>query len=106
MANKVEKEKFLKYKGKPLVRCGNTLYYGDMNDKYVVMLQILTTKEVDGFESSDRVLIQLLSTDTNLRPRERVIKKSEKQGLYNAMDIGSIWLHRALADEEKEKNKN
>lgn len=96
-------KKFLTYKGKPLVRCGNALYYGNMSDKYVVFLQIMTTKMVNDTEIADRVLIQLLSTDTDLRPRERVIKKSEKQGLYNAMDIGSIWLERSLNEKTAEK---
>ncbi len=88
--------KFLEYRGKPLVRCGNTIYYGNMNDPYVIMLQITSTKTFNDIEVADRVLIQLLNTDPDCRPRERIVKKSEKKGLYNAMDIGTIWLERAL----------
>ncbi len=88
--------KFLEYRGKPLVRCGNTIYYGNMNDPYVIMLQITSTKTFNDMEIADRVLIQLLNTDPDCRPRERIVKKSEKKGLYNAMDIGTIWLERAL----------
>ena len=88
--------KFLEYRGKPLVRCGNTIYYGNMNDPYVIMLQITTTKTFNDMEVADRVLIQLLNTDPDCRPRDRIVKKSEKKGLYNAMDIGTIWLERAL----------
>ena len=33
----------LTYKGKPLVRKDNELYYGRMTDPYVLYLQILTT---------------------------------------------------------------
>ena len=95
MAEK-KKAKFLSYKGKPLVRCGNTIYYGNMNDPYVIMLQITSTKTFNDIEIADRVLIQLLNTDPDCRPRERIVKKSEKKGLYNAMDIGTIWLERAL----------
>ena len=86
------------YKGKPLVRSGNTLYYGHMADKCVVMMQILSTREVHGMTMADRIQVQLLSTDPELRMRDRILKKSEKTGLYNAMDIGSIWLSRALAE--------
>ena len=89
-------EKFLTYKGKPLVRNGNTLYYGDMSEEFVIMIQIVSTKKEGDLEMADKVLVQLLSTDNELRPRERIIKKSEKIGLYNAMDIGAIWLERAL----------
>lgn len=95
MAEK-KKAKFLSYKGKPLVRCGNTIYYGNMNDPYVVLLQIVSSKKVNDLDVADRVTVQLLSTDPDARPKERIIKKSEKKGLYQAMDIGSIWLELAL----------
>ena len=90
---------FLMYKGRPLVRSGNVLYYGNMADKCVVMLQILSTKTVKDMTVADKVQVQLMSTDPELRMKERILKKSEKTGLYNAMDIGAVWLERAL--EEK-----
>lgn len=95
MATKKE-SKFLEYRGKPLVRNGNTIYYGNMNDPFVIILQITGTKTVQDMEVADRVLIQLVSTDPDCRPRDRIVKKSEKKGLYNAMDIATIWLERAL----------
>ena len=97
-AEKAKKPQFLTYKGKPLVRSGNTIYYGDMGDKCVIMIQILTTKKFNDLELADKVTIQLLSTDPDVRPKERILKRSEKHGLYNAMDIGAIWLQRALAE--------
>lgn len=97
-AEKAKKTQFLTYKGKPLVRSGNTIYYGDMGDKCVIMIQILTTKKFNDLELADKVTVQLLSTDPDVRPKERILKRSEKHGLYNAMDIGAIWLQRALAE--------
>ncbi len=91
-----KKEKFLTYKGFPLVRSGKTLYYGNMRDPYVIMLQICSTKQVGDLEVASRVTVQLLDTDPDVRPKDRIVKKSEKQGLYQAMDIASIWLERAL----------
>ena len=96
-AKKAETEPFLMYKGRPLVRSGNTIYYGKMNEEYVVMLQILSTKEENGMTVADKVQIQVIATDPDVRPKDRIVKKSEKTGLYNAMDIGAIWLDRALA---------
>ena len=96
MANDKE---FLTYKGRPLVRKGNEIYYGDMSEKFVILLQIMTTKKEGDLEIADKVLVQLLNTDSDLRPRERIVKKSEKVGLYNAMDIGTIWLERALSNK-------
>lgn len=94
-----KKETLLTYKGKPLVRSGNVLYYGDMAEKCVVMLQILSTKTVGDMAVADKVQVQLLLTDPEVRMKDRILKKSEKNGLYNAMDIGSIWLDRTLAEE-------
>lgn len=97
MAEK-KKAKFLSYKGKPFVRCGNTIYYGNMNDPYVVLLQIVSSKKVNDLDVADKVTVQLLTTDPDARPKDRIIKKSEKKGLYQAMDIGSIWLELALKE--------
>ena len=91
-----KKDEFLMYKGKPLVRCGNTIYYGDLTEKCVVRMQVLTTKTVNGKEVADKISVQLLSTDEELRMKDRILKKSEKQGLYTALDVGAVWLERSL----------
>ena len=85
----------LTYKGKPLVRKDNELYYGRMTDPYVLYLQILTTTPVGEQQVADKVQLMLLSTDTSKAPQERVMRQSTKRGLYNALDIGSIWLQDA-----------
>ena len=88
--------KFLTYKGKPIVRKGNEIYYGNMYESHVVMLKILSTKTVGDMEVAEKVSIQLLATDDTLPATERVVKKSEKIGLYSAMDIAEAWLKREL----------
>lgn len=35
---------FLTYKGRPLVRCGDTIYYGSMTEKFVIKLEIKPRK--------------------------------------------------------------
>ena len=91
-----KKDEFLTYKGKPLVRCGNTIYYGFMDQSHVVMLTILSTKKVNDTEIADKVRIQLIATDITLNPIEAMVKTSEKNGLFEALDLASIWLERAL----------
>ena len=93
-----EKNKFLTYKGRPLVRNGNTIYYGFPKEKYVIMMQILATKPVDDVEVASKVSVQLLNTDPNVSIREKIVKSSEKKGLYAALDIAEVWLARALAE--------
>ena len=90
---------FLMYKGRPLVRSGNMLYYGSMAEDYVIVMQILTTKDANDMTMAEKIQIQLMATDPEIRMKDRIIKKSEKIGLYNAMDIGSIWLERALSEK-------
>ena len=87
----------LTYKGKPLVRKDNELYYGWMSDPYVLYLQVLTTAPVDGQDLPDKVQVTLLSTDRSRSGRERTARQSVRHGLYNALDIGSIWLEKAIA---------
>ena len=96
MADKKEKLPFTMYKGYPLVRCKNDIYYGDPKDPYVVFITILAT---DGSpdEIPTKVSVELLSTDENISIFERSQKKSEKTSLFDALDIGQIWLQRALA---------
>lgn len=90
------KQEFLTYKGKPLVRKGSEIYYGNMDEKYVIMFKIQSTKKVGDLEVADKILVQLMDTDQDTDITKRIVKKSEKNGLYNAMDIGYIWLERAL----------
>lgn len=88
--------KKLIYKGRPLSRKDNLIYYGDMNDKYIVMLQVLDTEPLQDFKLAKRVSVQLQLTDPELRSRDRVVKKGEKEGFYLALDLGAVWLERAL----------
>lgn len=95
-----ENNEFLTYKGHPLVRCGDTLYYGSMADKYIIMLKVLSSKKVEDLDVADKVSVQLMYTDEEMRAKDRIVKTSEKDGLYNAMDLGAIWLERALKDNK------
>ena len=88
--------KKLTYKGRPLRQKDNLVYYGDMSDKYVVMLQIIDTEPLLDLNLAKRVSVQLQLTDPDIRSRDRVVKKAEKEGFYIALDLGAVWLERAL----------
>lgn len=87
----------LMYKGHPLMRKDNLIYYGSMADSHIVMLQILETKKVNDVDIATRVSVQLQLTDPAAKSRDRIVKKGEKAGIYTALDFGCVWLERALA---------
>ena len=86
----------LSYKGHPLRRKDNLIYYGSMADKYIIMLQVMETKKVDDLDVATQVAVQLQLTDPHHKSRDRVVKKTEKDSLYAAMDVASVWLERML----------
>ncbi len=90
-------DEILEYKGHPLMRQNNIIYYGSMSDRYIIMLQILDTEKVKDLDVATRVSVQLQQTSPSVRPQDRIVKKAEKKGLYDALDIGYIWLNRALS---------
>ena len=98
---KSAKAEGLMYKGHPLRRVDNLIYYGTMAEKYIIMMQVLESKKEQDLNVATRVSVQLQLTDPNLKSRDRVDKKSEKDSLYAAMDVAAIWLDRALAGKEK-----
>ena len=87
----------LVYKGHPLRRKDNIIYYGSMADKYIIMIQVMNTRKVKDLDVASKVLVQLQLTDPDLKSRDRVVKKSEKDSLYAAMDVAAVWLDRALS---------
>ena len=91
-----EESKILMYKGHPMMRKDNLMYYGSMADSHIIMLQILETKKVGETDIATRVSVQLQLTDPSVKSRDRVQKKGEKAGLYTALDFGCVWLERAL----------
>ena len=101
-------KKSLMYRGHPLRRKDNIIYYGSMSDTHIIMRQVMGTQPVQPVEGAEtteelnvanKVSVQLQLTDPTVKSRDRVIKKTEKNSLYAAMDVASIWLERALARE-------
>ncbi len=89
-------EKFYTYKGYPLVRNGDQIYYGYMSDPYVIWIQILGTEEKDGEKLTSKV--RVIQMDTNEPdPMKAFVKNTEREcGLYEALDIANVWLEKAL----------
>ncbi len=84
--------KYLEYLEKPLVREGNTICYGDMNEKCILVLEIMSYKEVGGRQLPKDVFIQVIES----HDPTKIIKQGKKEGLYDAFSIGLVWLDLAL----------
>ena len=91
-----EEKELLSYKGHPLMRKDNMIYYGSMADSHIIMMQILETKKEGDADIATRVSVELQLTDPNVRAKDRIVKKSEKDGFFTALDVGCVWLNRAL----------
>ena len=87
----------LTYKGLPLVRTEDEMYYGNPGEKVIVYLKVLSTKQVGNQTVSDKIHVSLISTDTSLDPIRRMKKQGIKNGLYNALDVGAVWLASELS---------
>ena len=92
-----DEKTILQYKGHPLMRKDNMIYYGSMADSHIVMLQILETKKVKDTDIATKVSVELQLTDPNLRSRDRVVRSTEKGSMAEAMEFATIWLERALS---------
>ncbi|MDO4459818.1 MAG: hypothetical protein Q4C42_07040 [Clostridia bacterium] len=97
--------KFPTYKGRPLVRSGDKIYYGSMKGAYVAMLDIKSKKEVNGLEVADRVHVQLLATDPATPPAKMIAKRADKEGLWAAIEIADIWLEKVEKESKPEEAK-
>ncbi|MGN1044182.1 MAG: hypothetical protein ACI4PR_05300 [Acutalibacteraceae bacterium] len=90
---------FFEYKGKPLVRCKNTIYYGNITDKYVFKMESKNFKDVQGTKVATSVNVEMINTDDDSINSKKIVKISEKSGLYPALEIANIWLERAMAGQ-------
>ena len=88
--------RFLTYKDKPIVKCGKEIYYGDMSEPYVVRFNVLSTKKEGDDTIPEKVSVELLKSDTQLPEKERGSKNTVKDSFFDALDVGFIWLERAL----------
>lgn len=93
MAKKKEESKALLYKGRQLVKRGNVIIYGDINDDFYLRMTILKTKMIEDIEIATYIYIELISSKD-----DKTVKKAEREDMYEALDIGGFWLEEALGN--------
>ncbi len=87
---------YLMYKDRPLVREGDTICYGDLSEKYILVMEIMSYKEEGGEKLPDKILIQVLESED----QNKIFRQGSKEGLFEAFGYGLIWLEQALAKAE------
>ena len=90
--NKSGNTDFFSYKGYPLVRCGNTIYYGNMYDTFVVVIQIMESETVDDINIAKKIKVFKMLTDEKLPANKQIVKVIDKTDLFDALDTASYWL--------------
>lgn len=89
-AKGVGEGEFLEYKGRPLVRKDNDIYYGDLAEKYHVFIMIMAEKPSSkGTDIPATVMVQLMAKDSP-RPEKQTISRS----LADALETAAAWLDR------------
>ena len=97
--HKKSEELYTMYKGMPIVKSGNTIYFGDPKEKYIIFIQVISVKTIGDLEIPTDVILELISTDPELKAKQRVIKHTQKDSIFHALDVGAVWLERALSQD-------
>ena len=89
------KSPYMMYKEKPLIRVGDVVYYGNLEDPYLISLTIDKKETVKDLEIGTDVTIALIENDGKLK-KPKILRSARREGLYQALDVGEIWLEDAL----------
>ena len=85
-------ETYMTYKSRPVVRSGNTIYYGSMADPFVVYMTVMDEEQVADIRSATAISCYLMKTDKNLNPMEAIVKHAERPSLLAALELACFWL--------------
>lgn len=82
------------YKGYPVVRCDKRIYYGNMWDPFVALIEVTDCRTEEGIEIISKCRLYKISTK-ELDPVKAVMKRTEKESLFDALDIAYAWISRS-----------
>ena len=86
-------EKLLFYRGFPIIRSGNTIFYGSGGDAFAAILTVKGTKKIADADVPDKIMVQLMPKSKDDVAKAR---KGDFIGFYEALDTAHVWLTEAL----------
>ena len=86
-------EKLLFYRGSPLIRSGNTIFYGSGGDAFATQLTVKDTKRIADADVPNKIMVQLVPKNPADMAKAR---KGEFIGFYEALDTAHVWLSEVL----------
>lgn len=91
-------EKVFFYRGFPLIRSGDRIFYGSAGDAFSTLLTIKDTKTIQDKEVPNKIMVQMLPKDMNDKAAMAKARKGEFTGFYEALDTAHVWLSEVLFD--------
>ena len=90
--NGAKSNEFLEYKGRPLVRQDDDIFYGDLSEKYYIYMMVIQNKKILKGEKEipGTIMVQLLNSETQKPEKQQIITT----GLAEAFDFADAWLTR------------
>lgn len=94
-----KKNNLLEYKGHPLMRKENIIYYGSMSDSHIIMMQILESSDYKGLPVA-KACIRTASADRSQRTYERAYRQENREEQHVGSDGYCIHLARQSTAHE------
>lgn len=88
--------KLFYYRGFPLLRSGDKIYYGSAGDAFAALLTIKDTKKIADKDVPNKIMVQVVPTNMNDAAGMKKARKGDFIGFYEALDTAYIWLNEVL----------
>ncbi len=86
-------EKLMYYRGFPLIRSGDKIFYGSGGDAFAAQLTVKDTKKIADADVPNKIMVQLVPRNPADMAKAR---KGEFIGFYEALDTAHVWLSEVL----------
>lgn len=91
--------KFLVYRGRPLVRCKDQIFYGDPSKSQIILIHV-DSESTSSPSVPDKLSIGLFNSLAAFKGHIfKPLKYSVKNSLFESLDLASAWLDRVESSQ-------